>query len=767
MPAEKIKYSDNLKQGTDKLNSAIEAANTAETLSTNADTKATQALSNSVNTQEQLDTIVIEGDSSVEAAQARVPVEGTAYPTLKARLDAENQNLTAQLDDKLDKDTTNLSLNNFNETDRSVIQGLAPGQINAVLGYKNVKPENASFFKTGKNLFDKSKAVIDKFVNSVTGALDTSTSYYASDFMPVESGAEYVQKYSYHLAYYDVNKNYVSGMEASATPESPRVITIPANVRYTRMTVLKAHINIFQFEKGNVSSDFEAFYEVIPKEVTEKHPFTSTDIPNGSLKANQTEYLQLGKNLFDKSVATSGYYVNQADGTLAASALHTVSDFISVFPDSQYRFDNDANSRIAFYNENQVFISGILNPTMPITTPSNTVFIRFSFTTSPETQQFEAGSIKTSYESFGIKFPKLITSDIGEDVVLNLPSKLYGLVGKEVNIYFDNIISGKDTDYDFEVVSSKGMQLGHVWRFVPDVAESRPVTINVYKNGKLVASADTTVIVSATSVGSGITKRMLTIGDSTVNSQGLNESGVSVNNLVSRKLLENFSSDVMGVESLGTLGASPNNHEGRSGWTAKNYLENASIGATVNAFLNPATSTFDFSYYMSNSSIAVPDYVVINLGINDVFSLTTDEAVNAEIELIKSRYDTMIASIKAYSSTIKIGIAVTIPPNYSQDAFGKAYNSGQTRTRYKRNNMLWVRKLIASFKGREAELIYLIPLNVNIDTRYNYGIEQTAVNARNSETYASPVANGGVHPVLSGYWQVADTYWYWLKSFEL
>lgn len=97
MPTEKIKYSDNLKQGTDKLNSAIEAANVAETLSTNADTKATQALSNSVNTQEQLDTIVIEGDSSVEAAQARVPVEGTAYPTLKARLDAEYNGLTADL----------------------------------------------------------------------------------------------------------------------------------------------------------------------------------------------------------------------------------------------------------------------------------------------------------------------------------------------------------------------------------------------------------------------------------------------------------------------------------------------------------------------------------------------------------------------------------------------------------------------------------------------------------------------------------------------
>src|SRR5690606_13534563 len=57
----------------------------------------TQALAKSESTQTQLDTIVIDGDSSVEAAQARVSVEGTPYATLKQRLDTEYEEVTTQL----------------------------------------------------------------------------------------------------------------------------------------------------------------------------------------------------------------------------------------------------------------------------------------------------------------------------------------------------------------------------------------------------------------------------------------------------------------------------------------------------------------------------------------------------------------------------------------------------------------------------------------------------------------------------------------------
>lgn len=112
MPTEKIKYSDNLKQGTDKLNSAIETANTAEILSTNADTKATQALSNSEQTQTELTQAILAGDSSPLGGQLSVGAEGTVYAGPQERLLAEYNGLTANLAETKTKVTSNLYVHN-------------------------------------------------------------------------------------------------------------------------------------------------------------------------------------------------------------------------------------------------------------------------------------------------------------------------------------------------------------------------------------------------------------------------------------------------------------------------------------------------------------------------------------------------------------------------------------------------------------------------------------------------------------------------------
>jgi hypothetical protein len=132
----------------------------------------------------------------------------------------------------------------------------------------------------------------------------------------------------------------------------------------------------------------------------------------------------------------------------------------------------------------------------------------------------------------------------------------------------------------------------------------------------------------------------------------------------------------------------------------------------------------------------------------------------------------MINSIKTQNSAVKIGVCLTIPPNYYQDAFGSSYQSGQTRKRYKKNNFLCVQRLITAFGNREAESIYLIPIHLNLDTRNNYGSSLQQVNARNTSTITFPANNGdgqtpGVHPADTGYWQIADSYWYFLKSFEV
>src|SRR5690606_2040298 len=95
--AELIRENDTLNQGRKKINDAITQSNIADSRSQFAFNIANQALEQSKNTQQQLDQIVIEGDSSVEAAQARVDADGNTFTTLKERLDTKEQLFAAQL----------------------------------------------------------------------------------------------------------------------------------------------------------------------------------------------------------------------------------------------------------------------------------------------------------------------------------------------------------------------------------------------------------------------------------------------------------------------------------------------------------------------------------------------------------------------------------------------------------------------------------------------------------------------------------------------
>ncbi|EJQ77819.1 right-handed parallel beta-helix repeat-containing protein [Bacillus toyonensis] len=80
------------------VNDAVDKAKTAEQIANEAKAKADAANNTSNSVQEQLDTIVINGDSSVEAAQARVDEKGIAHETLKVRLDLDSLKVGNLLD---------------------------------------------------------------------------------------------------------------------------------------------------------------------------------------------------------------------------------------------------------------------------------------------------------------------------------------------------------------------------------------------------------------------------------------------------------------------------------------------------------------------------------------------------------------------------------------------------------------------------------------------------------------------------------------------
>lgn len=335
-----------------------------------------------------------------------------------------------------------------------------------------------------------------------------------------------------------------------------------------------------------------------------------------------------------------------------------------------------------------------------------------------------------------------------DEILCNLPPVIYGVVGKELNIYFDNIVDGHDSDYDFDITCQIGRQLDRCFRVVPTTSGEYDFSINISKYG-VTKTFKSKIKIADANAKSGITKTVIVMGDSTT------EQGYAMSTLYNV-----FKNDVMNITLLGTNGESPRNHEGRSGFSMATYFTNTD----GNPFYNPNTSTFDADYYFNNSGVAKPDWFFINMGINDSFGYSNDRDLLLSFENNFGKYSTVVESVKQASPSSKIGICITIPPNYRQEAFGISYGCNQTQKRYKRNNMIYVQKLIETFKNRESENIYLVPLSVNIDTLYNFGGTDKKVNAWNETTYKSFSEPDGVHPSESGCGQNADSYYFFLKN---
>lgn len=144
----------------------------------------------------------------------------------------------------------------------------------------------------------------------------------------------------------------------------------------------------------------------------------------------------------------------------------------------------------------------------------------------------------------------------------------------------------------------------------------------------------------------------LIIGDSTVDFDTMTAS-----------MLNYFTQKGKTLTLLGTLGdgSGTNKNEGRAGWKATDYLTDKQYNGVVNPFYNSSTQTFDFSYYMTNQNYSSVDFVIIQLGINDLY--------NSDITVIEPTWaaiQTMISSIRTYSNSVKIILNLPTTPNSDQ-----------------------------------------------------------------------------------------------------
>ncbi|MDD5596315.1 MAG: SGNH/GDSL hydrolase family protein [Victivallaceae bacterium] len=348
-----------------------------------------------------------------------------------------------------------------------------------------------------------------------------------------------------------------------------------------------------------------------------------------------------------------------------------------------------------------------------------------------------------------------------------MPPAVYAVPGIETNIYFDNLVlTINSANYVFDVDCPKGRNDAKRWRFIPSDKEIGSYTweLKVFNSeNELVAKGSTKIIVSPSEAGKGKNISVLMIGDSLTNS--------TIYPAAVYDLMTKSGIALTMIGNNGGRGRKPGKiaHEGYGGWAWETFCtkwaepknDKDYRAKSRFLFLKNGKPELDFKAYVDKYAKGRnPDFVTIMLGTNDVFRCT-EENIGAGLKKIMSFADTFIAEIQKHAPDTQIGLALTVPPASSQDAFGSNYKCSQTRWQFRRNQFKLVEVMLEKFGNGKIKNVSLIPAYAGIDCENNFPLRKEPVNSRDSQSVKRH--SNGVHPAKSGYEQIADIFYSWLK----
>lgn len=160
---------------------------------------------------------------------------------------------------------------------------------------------------------------------------------------------------------------------------------------------------------------------------------------------------------------------------------------------------------------------------------------------------------KIKNEMQGFKEPDLLLTS----KVWLMPNLQYNIYNKNVVIpdFGDNLIN-----YRLDYNGNKGQQFNRGYRYTAEENINQNITLNVMQGRKQLLTKVQNILTPALNSGNGNTRKVLIIGDSTVNGSN-----------ISTPLKNVFDTDVMNIELIGTIGSNGVKHEGRGGWTINDY----------------------------------------------------------------------------------------------------------------------------------------------------------------------------------------------------
>jgi len=335
---------------------------------------------------------------------------------------------------------------------------------------------------------------------------------------------------------------------------------------------------------------------------------------------------------------------------------------------------------------------------------------------------------------------------------LVIPDVIYAVEGVETNVYFDNVFLSVNPDaYVFDVNCPKGSNFGKKWSFTPaklDVGKYN-WTLRVIGENGLVAKKELRLLVAPADAGKGRKISLLMVGDSITD--------VTTFPKRVHALFQGAGNPELTM--LGTRPVPAKNgsmaHEGYAGWAWETFLR-------TGPFVSGKDGRTDLdipAYFAKYNNGVAPDFITIQLGVNDVFG-SDDYRIYNTLYHLERDMEQLVNAFRRAAPDAVIGIGLPTPCA-TQDGMGQIYRCGQTKFQYTKNRLMLSELVMRKYGTGADKNISVIPMHNNLDCEHNFPMQEYPVNAGNSAKISMP--KDGLHPAEAGGNQLGDTLYAWLK----
>lgn len=581
---------------------------------------------------------------------------------------------------------------------------------------------------------------------------------------------------------YDENKNVLSALGSSSAINS---FTVPSGVKYTKVTVSLGYTQstLFQISvtDDGAQLDYQTYsapYYSLKTAYYGTKKLTTNDFTDAyknkldnPFKETDTKFFDTTNsyNKFNVNEIVVGYY-NDNTGVKVANANYTYTGYMAVSVGDIIVASNadgaNGQAQIPFryvtaYDSSKVVISasGKSTESYSYAVPSGVSYIILTFSSGyldvnsdgvKDRVQIEATTdgLFTKYKEYNI-YKLKNKYEFVPPLDVYLPSEIYCAIGRTIELYNNQVCLQADK-YHMNWVCSVGKAMKRKFSITGATVGNYTLTLNIVNDDlEVIWKGSTTLKIIDASITNSYT--CCPIGDSLSNNkkwlaETINLSGGKISYIGK---IPWSNTDANGNTKTG-------HHEGRSGFSALNYLtatpysglQYGGIDETVHAFWDATNNRFNWSYYKTQNSVN-PSFVQIFLGTNGIALNPNNNANNIKSIIDYIRQDDANIPIYLVNTLYRSnqnGIGVQVG-NDGYASYGGQYKYMEDKKVF--NLMVRLNELLSSYTN-----LHFIPIALTHDTEYNFGAVSTPVNPRASQTELLP--SESVHCQDQGYYQMAD-----------